>query len=136
MCWNRIQQLLIRIIVIILPFSVGIFRNRLIVLAQSVKKQLPECKFHIMTGCYCPACGNTRSVMALMQGDILLSIRNNAIIPFLLLIAIAFYAELILFVFGVRIQIVPRSNIFLAICVGSFLIYFLLRNFIPIIAPV
>ena len=35
----------------------------------------PPCAFHMLTGLYCPGCGGTRAVRALMHGRLLLSLR-------------------------------------------------------------
>lgn len=41
---------------------------------------LPQCRFHQLTGFLCPACGNTRAVLALLQGHPLRSIGYNPMI--------------------------------------------------------
>ncbi len=97
---------------------------------------IPKCFFNKITGLYCPACGNTRSTIALLHGDVLLSIRENITIPFLAFLLLSFYIELIFSFFNKRIKIVPRSNVFLAICIIGFLLYFILRNIYPSIAPI
>lgn len=40
------------------------------------------CLFHELTGLYCPGCGGTRSVLALLHGHLLLSIRLNPIVMY------------------------------------------------------
>ena len=40
----------------------------------------PTCKFLEFTGLHCPGCGGTRSVRALLQGDVLGSLRMNALV--------------------------------------------------------
>lgn len=37
----------------------------------------PPCAFHMLTGLYCPGCGGTRAVRALMHGRLLLSLRQH-----------------------------------------------------------
>jgi hypothetical protein len=44
----------------------------------------PMCLFHQMTGLNCPGCGGTRSVYALLHGNVALALRDNAL--FVLLI--------------------------------------------------
>lgn len=40
----------------------------------TISAYLPPCMFHMMTGLYCPGCGGTRAVYALLRGDILTSL--------------------------------------------------------------
>lgn len=40
---------------------------------------LKECSFHAKYQLYCPGCGGTRAAIALLQGDILESLRYNPI---------------------------------------------------------
>jgi len=42
----------------------------------------PVCPLYAMTGIYCPGCGLTRSLHALLQGDILSALHFNALFPF------------------------------------------------------
>lgn len=48
-----------------------------------LKRYLPDCTFHTVTGYLCPGCGNTRSLTYLLNGDILSALRCNVTIPFL-----------------------------------------------------
>ena len=47
-----------------------------------------SCPIHSLTGFFCPGCGSTRAVKALINGDISLAFHNNA----LLLLSPAFVA--------------------------------------------
>jgi hypothetical protein len=39
-----------------------------------------QCPFHEATGMYCPACGATRALVALLGGQPMLAIRSNALL--------------------------------------------------------
>ncbi len=91
----------------------------------------PECRFYSRTGFLCPACGNTRSVMAFLKGDILESVGYNITPVLLIAFAALFYIEVAAYAFGVRLRIIPRKYWFLAVVMGALILYYILRNIIP-----
>ena len=48
---------------------------------------VPPCGFRFMTGFYCPGCGGTRAVRALLQGKILLSFLYHPFVLYCVTIA-------------------------------------------------
>ncbi len=40
------------------------------------------CMFHAVTGFYCPGCGGTRAVLALLHGDLVQSFRYHPVVPY------------------------------------------------------
>jgi hypothetical protein len=44
----------------------------------------PVCVFHQLTGLNCPGCGSTRALYALLHGNFLLALKNNALFIFTL----------------------------------------------------
>ena len=42
----------------------------------------PVCQFHRLTGLNCPGCGMTRALHALMHGEFLQALRDNALLVF------------------------------------------------------
>ena len=125
----------VRVILCLLPPAVFlmclIFREQLTALAL----RLPACPFHALTGFYCPACGNTRSVLALLQGDVLSALRFSVVPPLAALLAGLLYLELVLWCCGSRRQLLPRKGAFWAALGALLLFYFALRNFIPYLTP-
>ena len=52
-------------------------------------KWLPKCMVYQQTGLYCPGCGCTRALSALLHGDLKASLHNNLLlIPGFLLVAL------------------------------------------------
>ena len=97
---------------------------------------IAECAFHTATGGWCPSCGNTRCVQALLEGNLPLALRSNITIPFLLVLIVALYLENILALTGRHIHILPRRHIVWYIILALFFLYYIARNFIPAIAPI
>jgi len=97
----------------------------------SFTRIIPECIFHGITGLNCPACGNTRSVFALMDGDIIKSLHYNITPIFLILVIFCFYIENAFSLAGKKIIIFPRSDLLLYVLTGFFIFYYIVRNFIP-----
>ena len=91
-----------------------------------IVKFMPPCIYYSNFGIYCTGCGNTRAVRALLKGDMFLSLRCNPSIVFLSLIFILYMLEPL-----VHKNLMPRSIKFWALAVSIFLIYAILRNFIP-----
>lgn len=99
--------------------------------------QLPPCLFHLITGFYCPGCGSTRAVIALLHGDILLSLRQNPMIITLILCGAVLYTEPLFKAFGKTNYRSPiRNYYFLYTMIGIFTVYSVVRNFVPAIAPI
>lgn len=124
----------LKLIIILIPLAVlftFLLRDWLIPLAF----QLPACPFKSIYNIYCPSCGNTRSVSALLHGKLLTSLRYN-IIPLLLLIfSLGAYIELVAYSFGKRVRILPRKPFFYKIGGILLAVYLIVRNFIPYLTP-
>ena len=96
-----------------------------------------ECPVHKLFHIWCPSCGVTRALTALMHGDILLALRQNAVVIAAIIIALAWYIELILKVFGKNVRFPLIHNpLFYYILLALWLAYAVARNFIPEIAPI
>lgn len=131
---STISKHVIRIAAVLLPVLLLVFMpfysKYILILGQN----MPSCIFYRIFHIYCPGCGNTRSVMALAQGDILASLRFNPT-PLVLLIAGAlFYVEGVLRLFGKKVCLFPRKG-FIYVLIIVMAVYLLVRNFIPFLTP-
>lgn len=68
----------------LLPLGIALGGAGLALLVQQVfdpfRTDVPLCAVYHLTGLYCPGCGATRAVHALLDGDPLLALRNNVLI--------------------------------------------------------
>ncbi len=108
-----------------------LFKDVVIMLANN----FPKCSFYRITGRLCPGCGNTRSVIALLNFNIMKSLKYNITPIFLGAIILILYIELGTYIFGRHRAILPRSNVMLALIIVLMLLYYVVRNFIPYISP-
>lgn len=118
---------------LIVPFillSAVFFRSYLI----AITEYFPKCWFHEVTGWLCPACGNTRSVKALLKGDLIMSFKYNIVPLLCCIIAAIFYIELLTICFGEHKAIFPRSCKFIIVLSLLLSLYFILRNFVPFLS--
>ncbi len=129
---NKKQKIAVAVAAPTAVILICIFKEQILGLAP----YLGVCTFYTLTGIHCPGCGNTRCIRALLNGDFFLAVRNNALLPFLLLLLLCLYIELVADIFGKKIKILPRKLWIWLIVIGVFCVYFVVRNFIPAIAPV
>lgn len=108
-----------------------IFRNSL----AAAARLLPECAIHRLTGVWCTGCGNTRSTIALLNGQLWRAVRCNPTIPFLVLLAFLFYAETVIGIWNDKVKLLPRKKWIWWTILALFLVFFILRNFMDILAP-
>lgn len=124
-----------KVLVLILPFA-------LIALAFASGKildfnfELYDCLVYKYIGIYCPGCGMTRSVIALLHGDILLCIRENIMTLVAAFLLVLLYVELVFRAFGKALRTIVRNNYFLIGILIFWGAYSIARNFIPAIAPI
>lgn len=96
---------------------------------------LPECVSFVELHIYCPGCGLTRCILAVMNGRLWLAVRCNAVVTMLFLFIALLYTELVFLSFGKDVYLLPRKAwvwILFGIMAAG---YFVLRNFIPELQP-
>ena len=61
-------------------YLLGVYASVATYLLLAPKKYLPACPIHSLFGIYCPACGGTRAMRALLTGDFRNAIHDNALL--------------------------------------------------------
>lgn len=89
------------------------------------------CMINMITGYYCCGCGGTRSFYALLEGDIINSLKYNPIVLFGVILLFLRWIEIIS-----DKKIIPKNGFFWYSVLGIFLIFYIARNFIPWLAPI
>lgn len=96
----------------------------------------PRCPWFMLTHTYCPGCGTLRAIEAAIHGNFRSMFHNNILACLLSPILIYCYGSLVSRSFW-RVQlpmVVPSKSTLLAFS-GIILIYWLLRNLIPVLSP-
>ncbi len=101
----------------------------------SLTKNWSPCIFYSITHLYCPSCGNTRSLKALLHGDILSSLRYNIVPSLLLIFMLLAYIELVTYSFSKHVRLLPRKLSYYLVLLTILAIYLIFRNFIPYLTP-
>lgn len=122
---------LLKIIIILMPIVILISLYFFKDFAFYISNKFPKCIFYTKFNLYCPACGNTRCVLSLLRGDILSALKYNLTPVFLCILLICLYIEVFTYVFGFYKQILPRNYKFWTFIIGFFILYYIIRNFIP-----
>lgn len=124
-----------KILVFVVPlFSVVLLYLIALFVAKNIT--LPPCITYTFFHIYCPGCGMTRSVISLLNGDILLSLRQNVFIVLGVVILLLYYIEFVLKVFGRNIRFPIHSGKFIYGILIFSVVYSVARNFLPFIAPI
>ncbi len=125
-----------KILYTLLPFCVifaGYFAAKFF--AQYVQ-YFPPCPSYTLLHIICPGCGLTRSVLALLDGDILLSLRQNP----LLITGIAgfslMYVDFLLKVWGKKLPFDIYNNKAAWVVIALIALFTVARNIFPILAPI
>ena len=121
---------LARIFVIMIPLFVILCFLMRSQIAQ-ITVYFPTCIFYEMFHLYCPACGNTRCILSLLQGDIITSIQYNITPWILMILGGLLYIELLMFSFGKHKKILPRKALPYYVLISIVFIYYIVRNLYP-----
>lgn len=91
------------------------------------------CVFHEVTGLYCPGCGGTRAVKALLGGSLARSFRYNPTVPLAALTFILFMVTQTLErCTGGRVKGIKYRNLYMWLLLAIMLVNCVVRNFLLI----
>lgn len=95
-----------------------------------LKEKVPPCLFHLLTGFYCPGCGGTRAMFALVKGKLLTSLVYHPFVPYSVVIGGWFLiSQTIERVSKGRVSIgMKYRDIYLWIALALVLINFVVKN--------
>ena len=98
--------------------------------------QMP-CLFREITGLYCPGCGGTRAVKALMKGEILSSFLYHPFILYMVILAVIFAVSYLLYMKTKNPKFrLCFDNKYAYIGIGIIVINFILKNYVLVIEGV
>ncbi len=120
-----------RILLCLLPPAAGILALLLREQITALAGLFHACDFLRATGFYCPGCGNTRSVLAMLRLDLFAAIGYNPAPVFAAVIAALAYGELLTWAAEKHRPLVPRIPAFWVTCGVLFALYYICRNFVP-----
>lgn len=112
-----------------------LFYPQLLIAERFAADYIFYCPVFELTGLYCPGCGGTRSLTALMHGHPLLALHENPATPLLLVFLLLVYTEHAAGLFGREWRLYPRSRAFWFTLLGIHLVWSVLRNFVPVLMP-
>lgn len=111
-----------------------LFRTKIFDLAVTIGRYM-FCPMYAFTGILCPGCGGTRATLALLHGDLLLSLRCNPSVICIVAFLLLFYAEKVCKALGKPKKLFPRSLGFWIGAVALLLIWSAARNCLPVLQP-
>lgn len=100
------------------------------------EKHFPECFVHKATGVWCTGCGNTRSVNAMLHGHFITALRDNPAMPVIAFLLLMLYLETVIGIWGKDVKLLPRKGWFWGCVIAAFLVFYVARNFFPVLGPV
>lgn len=111
-----------------------LFRAEILAAAAAVGRWM-FCPMYAFTGILCPGCGGTRATLALLHGDLWLSLRCNPTVAGIVLVLLLWYAETVLKCLGKPRKLIPRSLWFWLIAIAVLLLWTAARNLFPVLQP-
>ncbi|MDE6088805.1 MAG: DUF2752 domain-containing protein [Oscillospiraceae bacterium] len=93
------------------------------------------CPFYALTNRYCPGCGGTRAFLALLDGNLCLSVHENPAVLVLGICCMLYTLEKILKWRDRSPKLLPRNPVFWGILIALWIIWDIFRNLTPAMMP-
>lgn len=96
-----------------------------------IHRFIPPCFCYKATGYYCPGCGGTRATMALLHGDILLSLRYHPFVVYIITYFIVFEVSHTLNIATKgKIKGMPFCPLYFYIGIAIILVQWVIKNYL------
>lgn len=92
-----------------------------------------QCILFQFFGFYCPGCGGTRAVNALLKGHLLQSFRYHIAVPITAVLYICFMGSNLLHMFFPKVKAMPFREGYLWLVLGLVVLNFVIRNFLLLV---
>ena len=99
------------------------------------KEYLTPCLIYSVFHINCPGCGATRASIALLNGDIITSLRQNCMVIIGILVCAWLYIEFLFKIYARPLPFTIVKQKYIWIFVSFLLVYTIIRNIFPALAP-
>ncbi len=116
-----------------MPFNLPYSNTTINIIWKIMNGQMP-CLFQELTGLYCPGCGGTRAVKALMKGDVITSFLYHPLIIYMILVAVIFVFSYLFYAKTKNPKFrLHFDNKYAYIGIGIIVINFVVKNYLLIV---
>lgn len=72
----------------------------------------------------------------MLHGHFITALRNNPAMPVIAFLLLMLYLETVIGIWGKDVKLLPRKGWFWGCVIGAFLVFYVARNFFPVLGPV
>ena len=107
-----------------------LYSNTTYTIIWKIKKGQMPCVFQELTGLYCPGCGGTSAVKALLKGDVITSILYHPLILYVVFVAVLFAFSYLIYAKTKNPKFrLHFDNKYAYIGIGIIVINFVIKNY-------